>query len=181
MNITIKNSRIKLTTLAIAGIAGAILPGAAWAANAKVCFEAESATAVKSPVKISKPGASKKYSGRGYLDIPWDQNKTKGVGSATITVNVKKAGTYYLWARTFWANGCGNSIGVSTNGGDSIILGEDGTYDRWHWVGGNARVKLKAGANKFVIKNRETGVRVDQIFLCEDGNYTPTGIRPISS
>ncbi len=178
---TKENSRAKITILAFAGLAAAIMPGAAFAANAKVCFEAEGASAVQSPVKISRPGASKKYSGRGFLDIPWDQNKTKGVGSATVTVNVKKAGTYYLWARTFWANGCGNSIGISTNGGNSITLGEDGTYDKWHWVGGNARVKLKAGANKFVIKNRETGVRVDQIFLCEDGNYTPTGIRPISS
>jgi hypothetical protein len=153
----------------------------AMAANAKVCFEAESASSVQSPIKKVTPGSSSKYSGRGYLDIPWDQNKTKGVGQAVVTVNVKTAGTYYLWARTFWANGCGNSIGVGVNGGSSITLGEDGTYDKWHWVGGNTRVSLKAGANTFVIKNRETGVRVDQIFLCQDGDYTPVGKRPITS
>ena len=154
---------------------------AAMAANAKVCFEAESAATVQSPIKKVTPGSSSKYSGRGFLDIPWDQNKTKGVGQAVVRVNVKKAGTYYLWARTFWANGCGNSIGVGVNGGSSITLGEDGTYDKWHWVGGKTRVSLKAGTNTFVIKNRETGVRVDQIFLCEDGDYTPVGKRPITS
>lgn len=153
----------------------------ALAANAKVCFEAENATSIESPIKKALPGANHKYSGRGYLDIPWDKNKTKGIGQAVVRVNVKTAGTYYLWARTYWANGCGNSIGVGVNGGDSITLGEDGTYDKWHWVGGNARVALKAGVNTFVIKNRETGVRVDQIFLCQDGDYTPTGIRKVTS
>ena len=48
------------------------------------------------------------------------------------------------------------------------ILGEDGTYDAWHWVGGKARVKLNAGVNTLVLSNRETGVKVDQFFLCED-------------
>lgn len=166
-----------------AGLLATVLTtsSAAWAANAKVCFEAESATTVEAPIKKALPGKSTKYSGRGYLDIPWDKNKTKGVGQAIVRVNVKTAGTYYLWARTFWANGCGNSIAVGVNGGAPITLGEDGTYDKWHWVGGRARVNLKAGTNTFVIKNRETGVRVDQIFLCQDGDYTPTGIRKVTS
>ena len=163
---------------ALAAVCGST--GLAWAANAKVCFEAENASSVSSPIKKVTPGSSNKYSGRGYLDIPWDKNKTKGVGSATVKVNVKTAGTYYLWARTYWANGCGNSIGVSVNSGESSTLGEDGTYDKWHWVGGTTRVTLKSGSNTFVIKNRETGVRVDQIFLCQDGEYTPTGKRPVT-
>lgn len=161
--------------------AGVLAPGVAWAANAKVCFEAEKTSSVKSPLKVLNPGKSSKYSGAGFLDIPWDKNKTKGLGSATYRVNVKTAGTYYLWARTFWANGCGNSIAVSVNGGAPITLGEDGTYDKWHWVGGNARVNLKAGVNTFVIHNRETGVRVDQVFLSQDRDYTPTGIRKVTS
>jgi hypothetical protein len=182
-NFLMNNSRRSTHFFTTAGATTAVLlmATAAFAGNAKVCFEAEGASATVSPVKKVTPGANAKYSGRGYLDIPWDQNKTKGVGSATIRVNVKTPGTYYLWARTYWANGCGNSIGVSVNGSDSITLGEDGTYDKWHWVGGNARVELKAGVNTFVVKNRETGVRVDQIFLCQDGDYTPTGIRKITS
>ena len=157
----------------VAGLAGVALPGAAWAANARVCFEAENASSTQSPIKVSRPGASKKYSGRGFLDIPWDGNKTKGVGSAVVYANVKTAGTYYLWARTFWANGCGNSVEVAVNGAGPKVLGEDGQYDSWHWVGGKARVTLKAGVNTMKLHNHETGVRVDQIVreLCRVRSY----------
>jgi hypothetical protein len=157
-----------------------MLGGAAQAQNSKVCFEAEGATTVQSPLKKVVSGTNKAYSGKGYIDIPWDGNATKGLGSATMRFNAKKAGVYYLWARTFWANGCGNSAEVSVNGGSPKILGEDGTYDKWHWVGGAAKVQLKAGANTLVLKNRETGVRVDQFFFTTDPDYTPTGKRPVT-
>lgn len=158
-------------------ITGMLIPAASQATNARICFEAENPSAVQAPVRALKPGPSKNYSGAGFLDIPWDKNETKGVGWATYRINVKTPGTYYLWARTFWANGCGNSIGISVNGGPPITLGEDGTYDKWHWVGGRARVNLKLGENIFKIHNRETGVRVDQVFLSQDRVYIPAGIR----
>lgn len=151
----------------------------ALADNAKVCFEAEKPIKMESPLrKVMGQGSA--VSGGGFLEIPWDQNKTKGIGSATYSFNAPKAGVYFLWARCYWANGCGNSILASVNEGGSggKILGEDGTYDAWHWVGGRARVKVKQGRNTLVLHNRETGVRVDQFFLCTDPNYTPVGKRP---
>lgn len=158
-------------------LAGVALLGAApsaFAGNAKVCFEAEKAVSVESPLKkVSVTGTS----GGGAIEIPWDQNKTKGIGQATYRFKVAKAGVYYVWARTFWANGCGNSVEVDVNGSPGKILGEDGTYDAWHWVGGKARVQLKAGVNTLVLKNRETGVKVDQFFFCEDKDYSPVGTR----
>ena len=164
-----------------AGAVLAISGGAALADNAKVCFEAEKPVSIESPLKkvTGKPG---KISGGGYLEIPWDENKTKGIGHATYSINAPKAGTYYLWARTFWANGCGNSVkaGVGTNKDDAKLLGEDGTYDAWHWVGGRGRVTLKAGKNTFTMYNSETGVQVDQFFLCTDPDYTPVGVRQIT-
>lgn len=172
---------MKLQKLLLCGAALAVLSPAVLAANAKVCFEAENPGTIESPLKKVSKGASKEYSGKGFLEIPWDENKTKGIGEATYKFNVKTAGTYYVWARTFWANGCGNSVEVEVNGGDGKILGEDGTYDSWHWVGGRARVALKAGSNTLKLKNRETGVRVDQFFFCQDGDYTPTGIRKVSN
>ncbi|HEX9996798.1 MAG TPA: hypothetical protein VGB45_06620 [Abditibacterium sp.] len=170
---------MKISKFVFAGAALALSGSASFAANAKVCFEAEKPVKIESPLKkVVGKGAG--ISGGGYLEIPWDENKTKGIGEATFKFNVKKAGTYYLWARTFWANGCGNSILASVNGGDGKILGEDGTYDAWHWVGGRARVSLKAGVNTLTLKNRETGVRVDQFFLCQDGDYTPVGERKVT-
>lgn len=163
-----------------AGALLALAPASAFAANAKVCFEAEKPVKIESPLKkVSGKGAI--VSGGGYLEIPWDENKTKGIGEATYRFNVKTAGTYYIWARTFWANGCGNSIETTVNGGPSKILGEDGTYDAWHWVGGKTRVALKAGQNTLTLKNRETGVQVDQFFFCQDPDYTPTGKRKVTS
>ena len=169
---------MKLTTLLLTGAALLSVVPAAFAANAKVCFEAEKYVSIENPLrKVGEAGAS----GGGVLEIPWDKNKTKGIGSATYKFNVKTAGVYYVWARTFWANGCGNSVEVAVNGSSPKILGEDGTYDAWHWVGGKARVKLNAGVNTLVLSNRETGVKVDQFFLCEDPNYAPVGKRPPSS
>ena len=167
----------KLMLAALALTAGTSV---AHAQNTKVCFEAEGAQSVKSPLLKKTPGSNKAYSGRGFIEIPWDQNKTKGLGDATIRFNAPKAGVYHLWSRVFWANGCGNSIEANVNGKGSKILGEDGTYDKWHWVGGNAKVALKAGPNVLVLKNRETGVRVDQFFLCTDPDYTPVGKRPVT-
>jgi len=170
-------------TRKVIGVAVAVLgmlPCAAWASNNKICFEGEAPSKLVSPLKKVLPGYDKEYSGRGYLEIPWDRNKTKGLGSATYRIRVTKPGLYYLWARTFWQNGCGNSISVKVNGQAPVILGEDGTYDHWHWVGGTARVKLNAGLNTFEVQNRETGVRVDQVFLCESANYAPAGIRKIT-
>ncbi len=170
MKIHIKNV---LGAMALVSTLGAT---SAFAAGAKVCVEAEKASTVESPLKkVAK--ADKAWSGGGYIDIPWDRNKTKGIGSATLKFNVKTAGVYYVWARTFWANGCGNSVEVSVNGSSPKILGEDGNYDKWHWVGGKARVQLKAGANTIVLKNRETGVKVDQYFFSQDAEYVPVGIR----
>ena len=166
------------TALFLAGAALLSAVPAAFAANAKVCFEAEKYVSVESPLKkVGVAGAS----GGGVLEIPWDKNKTKGIGSATYKFNVTTPGVYYVWARTFWANGCGNSVEVDVNGSDGKILGEDGTYDAWHWVGGKARVKLQAGVNTLVLKNRETGVKVDQFFFCQDKDYTPVGTRKATS
>lgn len=169
---------MKISPLFLAGAALMSVVPAAFAANAKVCFEAEKYVAIESPLKkVGESGAS----GGGVIEIPWDKNKTKGIGSATYKFNVKTAGVYYVWARTFWANGCGNSVAVAVNGSSEKVLGEDGTYDAWHWVGGKARVQLKAGVNTLVLSNRETGVKVDQFFFCEDPNYTPVGKRTITN
>jgi len=173
-----KKTQWLATGLALTTVAG--VATVAYAANAKICFEAESATTISSPLRKVQAGANKKYSGKGFIDIPWDQNKTKGIGQATYKIKVKTPGSYHLWARTFWANGCGNSIEVLVNG-SSRVLGEDGTYDNWHWVDTKVRVALKAGVNTIVLKNHETGVRIDQFYLTMDNDYVPTGIRKITS
>ncbi len=167
------------TQFLLASAVLAVSGGVALADNAKVCFEAETPVKIESPLrKVMNKDAG--ASNKSYLEIPWDQNKTKGIGTATYTFNAPKAGSYYLWARCFWANGCGNSIQAGLSKTSLKVLGEDGTYDAWHWVGGKARVQLKAGKNTLVLHNHETGVRVDQFFLCTDADYTPAGPRKVT-
>jgi hypothetical protein len=159
-------------------LAGLALSSAAQAAT-KICLEAESSGAVQAALKKVTPGTNSAYSGTGYIHIPWDKNETKGQGQATLKLNVPKAGNYYVFARTFWENGCGNSILLSINGQERM-LGEDGTYNSWHWVSNTVKVPLKAGMNTIVLKNRETGVKVDQIFLTDDSEYEPVGKRKVT-
>ena len=156
-------------------LAGLAVSSVAQAAT-KICIEAESAATVESVLKKVMPGASKDYSGTGYIHIPWDKNETKGKGQASFKLNAPKAGNYYVFARTFWENGCGNSILLIINGQERM-LGEDGTYNKWHWVNNPLKIPLKAGANTIILKNRETGVKIDQIFLTDDSQYEPTNMR----
>ncbi len=90
-------------------IAAALLgsAGASYAAGAKICFEAEKPTSMTKP--FHKVDAKSQVSGTGYLEIPWDRNKTKGEGQANYTFKVATPGIYTVWARAYWANGCGNS------------------------------------------------------------------------
>ncbi len=160
-------------------LAGLAVSTAAHAAT-KLCIEAESATAIVPALKKVTSGTKPDYSGKGYIHIPWDKNETKGLGQATLKLSAPNAGNYYVSARTFWENGCGNSILLIINGQERM-LGEDGTYNKWHWVSNPTKIPLKAGANTIILKNRETGVKVDQIFLTDDSEYEPQGIRKITN
>ena len=157
----------------------ALISTVAHAENLKICVEAETATDIQDVLKKVVPGPNPLYSGKGFIHIPWDKNETKGKGQATLRVNLTKAGSYYVFARTFWENGCGNSITLVVNDQERM-LGEDGSYGKWHWVDCSARVDLKAGPNIIVLKNRETGVKIDQIFFCTDNTYSPVKTRPVT-
>lgn len=149
----------------------------AHARTIKICFEAESATSVTPSLAKMLPGKNGAYSGSGFIDIPIAA-PTK-LGLATYKINVAAPGKYYLFARTVWAPGKGNSILVSVNSQERM-LGEDGTYAKWHWTSNPTPVRLKKGINTFTLSNRETGVRIDQFFLTNDSAYEPARIRVVT-
>lgn len=169
----------KMTTFALAGTLAAFWGGHRLlqaAGFAKLCFDAEYARDVEAPMKVVKK-QSKNWSGEGYVEVPEEAGKTKG--SATYTINVTSAGNYYVWARTYWKDGCGNSVGVQIDEYSPAILGQDGTYNHWHWVEAKgAKFKLSAGKHTLKLLNREDGIMVDQVFLTQDDEYVPEGIRP---
>jgi len=151
------------------------------AGDAKICFEAESAVRVEFPLKVTAK-KDKDISGGSYIEIPWDPDKKyAGRGEAVYRFTVEEPGLYYLWARTWWANGCGNSIEIQIDNYPKAMLGEDGTYDRWHWVDAKGvKFNLSKGEHTLKLLNRESGVRVDQIFLTQDRDYVPVKIRPVT-
>ena len=107
-------------------------------------------------------------------------------GSIEFRFEVEKEGAYMLWVRKLWMNGCGNSVLCTVNEpmtkDNAKILGEDGTYDRLHWISlGREPVHLKAGKNVLRIQNREDGIKLDQFAFVEhvkdeDDPYVPQGI-----
>jgi hypothetical protein len=154
-----------------------VLAPIAQAKTIKICFEAESAVTVKPSLLKVVPGINRLYSGKGYIDIP--MAAPARIGSATYKINVAVAGNYYLFARTFYIPGGGNSVFVLVNG-QKRMLGEDGTYGAWHWTSSRTPVRLKKGMNTIVLTNRETGVRIDQFFLTNNSRYDPVGLRRIT-
>ena len=179
-----RQNRILLSTLAIWGLT-------AFTAQAidKVCLEAETATELTAPMRVvdaENPPAQAKAkpvagaSGNKYIEIPEGAGKPPDVlGDATFTFTIKKEGTYYLWARVYWPDGCGNSFGMSIDGAKAFTFGQDGTEKRWHWVQAPKRLKqleLEAGKHTLQVSNREDGAIVDQILLVNHKRYVPVAI-----
>ena len=154
-----------------------------------LCFEAEDAQGVTGKVwSVAKKATDKfhmEVSGKKVLAVPfYEQGEKPPRNEATYTVKVPTAGVYYLWARTIWANGCGNSFYIKVQGYDSgdWIIGGDGTYDHVHWIcltdGGNNNDKprplaLKQGQVTFTVGSKESATMLDQFVLTNDRKYTP--------
>ncbi|MFW5915629.1 MAG: hypothetical protein ACOCTQ_04060 [Planctomycetota bacterium] len=101
---------------------------------------------------------------------------------AVLDVEVEESGTYYPWARVWWADSCGNSIEIRVEDDgeevDSFRI-TDGSYEWWHWLpmAGSGGLQLDAGAYTLRVVNREDGARLHRILLVNEDyeSYTPTG------
>jgi len=184
----------RIGAVVIAGLtAGAAI---AFAASTKICFDAEAGAFTK-PFRLvtakqatgrDQKHAAQSASGGAFLEILEGANpkdKSKITGEVIYRVNVPATGQYKLWARTDWLDSCGNSfevivyLGSSTNipkdaaDRSQFVLGEDSIYRRWHWTEYRQPLSLKKGIVTLRLRNREDGVRVDRIFLCNDLAYVP--------
>lgn len=154
----------------------------------KVCFEAENAKTItpnfKKRVDVFKDSRNNVSSG-GCIEIPekinGEEHKEVYDGVVTYEVNIPSAGEYTFWARTYWGQekGCSNSFWVSLNGRAPQVFGDDGTYWVWHWVKLKDKVELPQGKVSLVLKNREDGIMIDQIFLTK-GAMIPVGKMPVT-
>ncbi|MBT3287812.1 MAG: hypothetical protein HN380_10745 [Victivallales bacterium] len=141
--------------------------------------DASEATKIAKPmVKIADSQAAKQT----ILHIP-DKTTTPPTeeavgmkyGGATFEVEIPEDMTVKIWVRVWWDGSCGNTAYVRMGEkGKLFCIGNDGTYDEWHWVSVPSEdLKLKKGKNTLYLLNREDGVRFDQLFITDDMEYVP--------
>jgi len=117
--------------------------------------EAETASEVEAPFAVVSLGDA---SGGQGLVIP--DRGGKGKGSARFEIAVPKAGTYMLYARVYWDDGCSNSLGFHLAGQPDLVLASE-TYERWHTLEASHPLTLPQGELRVELQNLEDGIRLD--------------------
>ncbi len=169
--------------MAVGGVAHAADP---------ICLEAEGAVNLAQPmVVVDATQKRNKAVVRGasadrYLEIPQGSGNPPKMtnGHAVVEFRVDDAGTYYLWCRVWWFDECGNSMSMNIDDSRPFTFGQDATYKTWHWVRAPRRLKqlkLKAGAHRLNIRNREDGIKLDQVLLTDDKRYVPVGVEDVAT
>ena len=179
---------------AVAGCIAIVLSPCIGHAGDAICFEAESMVGVTEPMELVDAAktpsdgivkAVKGASGAKYLQIAIGKGKAPKVScQTTFAFDVDKEAPYYLWCRVWWDGECSNSFTMTLDDGLPFIFGEDATYNAWHWVKAPPRLKqlnLSKGRHTLTIKNREDGVRLDQILLTVDKSHVPVDTEPVTA
>lgn len=154
------------------------------ASAATVVFEGENYTWIKPSMKvIDSEGAS----GGKCVYIPLRANHSDTEQPATddgnITIKgwVPADGTYYLWARVWWYDACGNSffLFVDNMSADPPPYITGSTYQKWYWMKAPKTYKLTKGWHNFRFQNREDGARLDEFLITTAEDWVPSGaIKP---
>lgn len=108
---------------------------------------------------------------------PEGQSPDLKYGGARFSIEMPCAGECRIWVRVWWEGSCGNTICVKTSqDAQPVTVGNDGTYNAWHWLEVPGKHALVAGTNEILLLNREDGVRFDQMLITNDMEYYPQGI-----
>jgi hypothetical protein len=158
------------------------------AAPTKIVIEAEAAD---KGVKhwVVRETEDKAVSGGKYLSCPpvcKAEDARPEKGTATYTFQVPRGGTYYLWVRCMWRDGCADSLWVQVDGKPErgspergYALVGDGTFNIWRWRSARGlRSRLESGTHKLTLSLREHTVRVDQFLLVDDRDWVPVTKEP---
>ena len=189
--------RVRVCGLMSVLVSAAFLPLCPALAGDVICFEAERADSVESPMRVvevpsARPGTGtdavavgQDASGGKYLEVPQGAGNPPKLtdGSAVFAFDVAEAGTYALWCRVWWPDECGNSFTMSVDDGTSFTFGQDGTYRCWHWMRVPRRVKpfkLSKGRHTLKVMNREDGAMLDQVLWSRDRRYVPVGSEDVT-
>ncbi len=92
-----------------------------------------------------------------------------------VAFDCKVADDYQIWLRAWWKDGCGNSISLGLDDAKPRRVGNDGTYQSWHWVRCYT-ASLSAGPHTLSLKPSEPNIKVDQVLLTTNREAFPEGI-----
>jgi len=190
-------------------IGAAALLFACGSSAGEIVFEAEHCLALRPNLEIHREkGASGGLAvgtfegGGGNHTWLGGMNSSIDIGTCEYPFRLERAGSYVVWARAWWSDGCGNSILVSVDGrgrhaaGDEH--GEDPVIHRWHWVPSDP-FTLAGGEHVLNVMAKEDDVRIDQWCIAPAGwkpkgagrpgeapepamepNYVPRRAKPVS-
>lgn len=103
-------------------------------------------------------------------------NGNNEIGAAIYRIYVPVAGIYRLWLRVLAPSGVSNSCYISVAGSQEYRWDFDANATEWRWKSpANNSFTLVSGFNDMVIRNRESGTRIDKILLTRVNTFTPTG------
>jgi hypothetical protein len=136
--------------------------------------EAENPSEIQGPMVVASDPAA---SGGAMITIP--ENAGTGWlkeigGHASYDFTLPASGSFRLWARVKWNDGCGNSFSLQFNNGPRLITGNDAVFQEWHWLSVD-NIALPKGPIRVTISNREDGVALDKLLLTDDAALVPQG------
>ncbi len=89
-------------------------------------------------------------------------------GWVDFTFRTSEPLDYHLWARVVFRDPDSNSFFVVLDGRLAGILADD-TWNKWHWTALPGILHLGPGKHLLRIRNREDGVRLDEVRLVPEG------------
>lgn len=138
-------------------------------------YEIETHAAIEAPMVVEDDAEA---AGGKCVRVPLGAGKPPEVqGTVSLDVELPAAGKAYIWLRAWWNGECSNSVVLRIPGQPPHELGQDATYNAWHWVKlKGPPIELPAGTRTLVIEQREDGVGLDQLLLTTDEAFVPMGI-----
>ena len=121
-----------------------------------------------------------------YIWIPEETSWNPGKGSATYALSITSPGEYVIWGRVLADTTENNSFFVRIDDSPDALwtmeTSPDWAWDQVnHWGSGTetdpeidpVTVILSAGDHNLIIKQRESGTRLDRLFITNDMSYIP--------
>lgn len=147
----------------------------------EISLEAEAGTIV-APMKVARDDTA---------GVDYICTTAANYGTASLTFEIPKTGTYYVWCRLLATNWTSDSMSVRMDNGanDVFDMAEGHQSPDWQWVllnGRNGTVTplalnprtfyLGAGTHTLTLTGRETFAGIDKVILTKDAAYNPAAV-----